>query len=213
MEMVVDKKVQSSLERYATAEIPTQGGSLRVVVFRDHRKESTHTSSEHVALIVGDISEELNNVMVRVHSECITSEVFGSMKCDCRDQFDAALQKMRDHGCGVLVYLRQEGRGIGLGNKIRAYELQAKGFDTVDANHQLGFATDLRNYNIAGEILNDLGVTGVSILTNNPDKVEGLASAGIDINDRLACEVPSNDHSEQYLATKRNRCGHILELI
>jgi GTP cyclohydrolase II len=213
VEIVAEKTVRIHLERYASAEIPTTAGSVRVVVYRDHRKETTHTSSEHVALIVGDISQDLDDVMVRVHSECITSEVFGSIKCDCRDQFDSALAKLRKHGCGILVYLRQEGRGIGLGNKIRAYELQAKGFDTVDANHQLGFETDLRTYDIAGEILRDLGVTGVTILTNNPDKVEGLASTGIAINNRLPCEVPSNHHSEQYLATKRERCGHLLELL
>ncbi|MEE2902888.1 MAG: GTP cyclohydrolase II [Myxococcota bacterium] len=213
MRMAVDNNVESSLERYSSAEIPTAEGKLRVVVFRDHRHNATHTSSEHVALIVGDISQNLNDVMVRIHSECLTSEVFGSLKCDCREQFDAALAMMRKNESGVLVYLRQEGRGIGLGNKMRAYALQSQGLDTVDANHELGFATDLRNYDIAGEILENLGVTGVTLLTNNPDNVKGLSNSGIKIHERLACEVPSNDHSEGYLKTKRNRCGHMLELL
>lgn len=213
VDVAADKNLDVSLERYASAEIPTCHGPVQVVVYRDHENESVYTSPEHVALIVGDISKDLADVMIRVHSECITSEVFGSLKCDCRDQFDAALQKIRIHGAGILIYLRQEGRGIGLGNKIRAYELQARGFDTVDANHQLGFESDLRTYDIAGNILRDLGVSGVSILTNNPAKVAGLSAAGIAVHRRLACGVPANDHSEQYLETKRARCGHLLELI
>ena len=213
MEIAYQKPPQNRIERYASAEIPTSSGPIRVVVYRDHAHDESHLSCEHVALVIGDISEKPEDVLVRVHSECITSEVFGSLKCDCRDQFDAAVDRLRQHGSGVVIYLRQEGRGIGLGNKIRAYELQTEGFDTVDANHQLGFETDLRTYDIAGAMLADLGVLGISILTNNPAKVEGLASAGIEINRRISCEVAANLHSARYLATKRERCGHLLDLI
>ena len=199
--------------RYAEAEIPTADGPLRVVVFREVRDGVPDEDSEHIALVVGDPLQEPDDVLVRVHSECITSEVFGSLKCDCREQLHGALAKLRDKGAGIIVYLRQEGRGIGLGNKIRAYALQARGYDTVEANHQLGFDADLRTYDIAGGMLADLGVSGVSLMTNNPDKLSGLNDSGVRVVRRVPLEFEPHLHNAGYLATKRARCGHLLEMI
>lgn len=202
--------------RYAEADIPTVHGSLRVVVYRTPTRAAENTIEgyeEHVAIVVGNIDENLDDVLVRVHSECLTSEVFGSLKCDCREQLDAALMKMREKGAGILVYLRQEGRGIGLGNKIRAYAQQARGADTVEANHRVGFETDLRTYGVAASMLADLGVRGVSLMTNNPRKVDGLLEHGTNVVRRVPHQVAASAHSARYLATKRDRLGHLLDLI
>jgi GTP cyclohydrolase II/3,4-dihydroxy 2-butanone 4-phosphate synthase/GTP cyclohydrolase II len=185
---------------------------MRIVVYRAFDEDAGELD-EHVALVIGDAFQNRNNVLVRVHSECLTSEVFGSLKCDCREQLDAAFEKIRAAGGGIVIYLRQEGRGIGLGNKIRAYALQARGADTVDANHQVGFESDLRTYDVAGAMLHDLGVRGVSLMTNNPRKVEGLEKAGIHVVARLPHQVAPSPHSARYLATKRDRLGHLLDLI
>ncbi|MCB9652945.1 MAG: GTP cyclohydrolase II [Deltaproteobacteria bacterium] len=166
---------------------------------------------EHVAIVVGDPDASPDDVLTRIHSECLTSEVFGSLKCDCKEQLDAALDQMAAEGRGVLIYLRQEGRGIGLGNKIRAYALQERGADTVDANHQLGFGSDDRSYEVAAAMLCDLGVRGVRLLTNNPDKVQGLATSGIRVVERLPVQIRANLHSAGYLRVKRDRMGHLLE--
>ena len=149
---------------------------------------------------------------MRVHSECLTSEVFGSTKCDCREQLERAIERASEgpEG-GVILYLRQEGRGIGLGNKIRAYALQAEGLDTVDANHQLGFEADLRSYDIAADMLKCLGVQGVSLMTNNPKKVAGLEAHGVKVLRREAIEIRPSIHNARYLATKRARLGHMLD--
>ncbi|MBI4817768.1 MAG: GTP cyclohydrolase II [Deltaproteobacteria bacterium] len=197
-----------SVIRYAEAEIPTSHGPLRVVVYREARSPEVR---EHAVLVCG--RPDPDDVLARIHSECLTSEVFGSLKCDCREQFDAGLSRIVENGSGMMLYLRQEGRGIGLGNKIRAYALQEQGLDTVDANHQLGFATDLRTYDIAADMLHDLGVRGVSLMTNNPDKIEGLEQSGIIVNQRLSIEVEANPHSASYLGAKRVRLGHMLELV
>ncbi|MBI2377955.1 MAG: GTP cyclohydrolase II [Deltaproteobacteria bacterium] len=204
----MSKLGESTVTRYAEAEIPTSHGLLRCVVYREARGDDVR---EHAVLVCGQPNPE--DTLARIHSECLTSEVFGSLKCDCREQFDAGLERIVENGSGMMLYLRQEGRGIGLGNKIRAYALQAQGLDTVDANHQLGFATDLRTYDIAADMLHDLGVRGVSLMTNNPDKIEGLEQSGIRVNQRVAIEVEANPHSEGYLGAKRVRLGHWLELI
>jgi GTP cyclohydrolase II len=162
---------------------------------------------EHIAIVRGDVAGR-SNVMTRVHSECWTSEVLGSLKCDCREQLNAALEKIAAEGTGVIVYLRQEGRGIGLGNKIRAYALQNHGADTVEANLQLGFEPDSRSYDMAGAMLADLGVKSVRLLTNNPLKVNGIRAAGVAVAERVSHWVGENQHNAEYLAVKRRKMGH-----
>lgn len=201
------RKLPQSLERYSEALIPTERGELRTLVFRDRRN-----GQEHVALVVGHVAGK-EGVPVRVHSECLTSEVFGSLKCDCRKQLDQALDFITQTGCGVVLYLRQEGRGIGLGNKIKAYALQAKGYDTYDANRKLGFADDLRSYDIAAEMLRSLGVQSVDLMTNNPLKLAGLEEEGIPVRRRIASHTGFTSHNIGYLRTKRERTGHLLEFL
>jgi GTP cyclohydrolase II len=162
---------------------------------------------EHVALIVGAFGGK--PPLVRLHSECLTGDVFGSLKCDCGPQLQAALRLIATAGGGVLLYLRQEGRGIGIGNKVRAYALQDRGFDTVDANLRLGFADDERDYEEAAAILRELGISEVRLLTNNPSKVEGLEKAGIRVGERVGHHMPANPHNADYLAAKREKSGHL----
>lgn len=194
------------LESYAEAELPTQRGPFRVLVFRERR-----TGLEHVAMVRGEVDGK-EGVLVRLHSECLTSEVLGSLKCDCRAQLDRALDLIAQNDCGVVLYLRQEGRGIGLGNKIRAYALQAKGADTYEANRLLGFADDLRSYDVAGEMLRSLGVQSVDLITNNPLKIAGLVDEGIPVRRRIPSRTEHNPHNVGYLRTKRERSGHLIEL-
>lgn len=216
------------LLRYAEADLPTAYGPFRLYVYRtaanNTRSPAARGSArklsgsgapatavdapaaEHMAIVRGDIGRA--SVLCRVHSECWTSEVLGSLKCDCRDQLDTALAKIAAEGTGVVVYLRQEGRGIGLGNKIRAYDLQNKGADTVEANLQLGFQADARSYDLAAAILADLGVRSIRLLTNNPLKVAGLEAAGVKVVDRLSHWVGENQHNAGYLAVKRRKMGH-----
>jgi GTP cyclohydrolase II len=205
-------RIVRPVSRYAEAEIPTVHGPINFVVYRVTTGPDG-SFEEHVALVFGDPLVDPDDVLVRVHSECLTAEVFGSMKCDCREQLLAAIDKIREKGSGVITYLRQEGRGIGLGNKIKAYALQARGVDTVDANHQVGFESDLRTYDVAAAMLGDLGVRGVSLMTNNPRKVHGLAEHGITVIRRVSIQVAASQHSARYLATKRDRLGHLLDLI
>jgi len=195
------------LTRYAEAELPTSHGPFRVFVFRDADAPPGAPAEEHMAIVRGDLTGA-SSVLCRVHSECWTSEVLGSLKCDCRDQLDAALERIASEGAGVIVYLRQEGRGIGLGNKIRAYALQNDGADTVEANLALGFAADGRTYDLAAAILADLGVRSVRLLTNNPLKVAGLKAAGVVVADRIAHWVGENQYNAGYLAVKRRKMGH-----
>jgi GTP cyclohydrolase II len=197
--------------RYAAAPIPTVHGPVELVVFREVVNGQPDPHREHVAVVIGQPGAA--RVLARVHSECITSEVFGSLKCDCRDQLDAAVEAMHQHGAGVLLYLRQEGRGIGLGNKIRAYALQAEGADTIEANHQLGFETDLRTYDVAAGMLHDLGIHSVRLMTNNPEKVQGLEDFGVEVVERVPIQLDANPHSASYLETKRAALGHFLEPI
>ncbi len=177
--------------------------TAEIVAFR-----SPETISEHVALILG--IPDASPPLVRLHSECLTGDVLGSLKCDCGPQLQAALTEIVESGWGILLYLRQEGRGIGLINKLRAYELQDQGFDTVDANLRLGFAVDSRDFGVAARMLSLLGQNRVRLLTNNPAKVAGLESSGISVVERVAHRVPANPHNERYLATKRDRTGHQL---
>jgi GTP cyclohydrolase II len=205
-QVLPSRKPTQHLERFSEAEVPTHRGVLRTVVFRDRRN-----GREHVALVVGAVAGQ-EGVPVRVHSECLTSEVFGSLKCDCRQQLERALDFITQSGCGVVLYLRQEGRGIGLGNKIKAYALQAKGYDTYEANRQLGFADDLRSYDIAAEMLRSLDVRSVDLITNNPLKIAGLVEEGIPVRRRIPSRTEHNPHNVGYLKTKRERTGHLIEL-
>jgi GTP cyclohydrolase II/3,4-dihydroxy 2-butanone 4-phosphate synthase/GTP cyclohydrolase II len=200
------RKPTHLLERYSEAELPTQRGTFRVVVFREKR-----TGREHVVMVRGDVHDK-EGVPVRLHSECLTSEVLGSLKCDCRAQLERALDLIAQGNCGVVVYLRQEGRGIGLGNKIKAYALQAKGADTYEANRMLGFADDLRTYDVAAEMLRSLGVRSVDLITNNPLKIAGLVEEGIPVLRRIPSRTEHNPHNVDYLRTKRERSGHLIEL-
>jgi GTP cyclohydrolase II len=174
----------------------------QMVAFRDPA-----SGEEHVALVVGAFGGE--PPLVRLHSECLTGDVFGSLKCDCGPQLKEALRILGSAGGGVLLYLRQEGRGIGLANKLRAYALQDRGLDTVDANRRLGFADDERNYGMAAAMLRALGIDRVRLLTNNPNKVSGLEGEGIEVVERVAHHMPTNPHNADYLATKKRRSGHL----
>jgi GTP cyclohydrolase II len=174
-----------------------------VVVFRE-----VDGPKEHLAVIAGDV-QGAEDLLVRVHSECLTGEVLHSLRCDCRDQLDLALERIQDAGRGVVLYLRQEGRGIGLGNKIRAYAKQDEGLDTVDANLALGFEDDLRGYQVAADMLRDLGVRSVALMTNNPRKVQGLENDAIKVTRREPHEVEAHEHNRDYLKTKQSRLGHL----
>jgi GTP cyclohydrolase II len=197
----------SEVVRYAEAEVPTEYGPVRTNVYR---VGTSIPAEEHVALVVGDVAAEDAPVLTRVHSECWTGEVLRSHKCDCRAQLDSALQAIAKAGRGVVVYLRQEGRGIGLGNKVRAYALQNEGADTVEANRLLGFEDDPREYDVAIAILRDLGVARVALMTNNPRKVSGLEAGGIEIAERIALKAEPNPHNADYLAIKAKKLGHAL---
>lgn len=206
--------------RYSEASLPTEFGEFRIAVYRpvDASAADPLRMEEHVALYMGDgigtPAEDgggVEEVFCRVHSECFTSEVLGSLRCDCREQLDRALARIAAEGCGALIYLRQEGRGIGLGNKIRAYELQQeKGHDTVDANEALGFEADLRSFALAASMLRDLGVATVRLNTNNVRKIRGLEKAGIPVTERIPAGATVNMHNRSYLRTKRDRLGHLL---
>ena len=188
------------------AQLPSRFGDFRVVTFT-----GDPDGKEHIALIRGQVQGQ-RNVPVRLHSECLTGDVLGSLRCDCRDQLTASLEAVGKLPRGVVLYLRQEGRGIGLTNKIRAYALQDKGYDTVEANRMLGFRDDERDYEAAAEMLRALGVTSVELMTNNPAKVRGLTEHGIAIERRIPVVTPPNRHNRDYLATKQRRAGHLLGL-
>ncbi|MCS6936686.1 MAG: bifunctional 3,4-dihydroxy-2-butanone-4-phosphate synthase/GTP cyclohydrolase II [Candidatus Bipolaricaulota bacterium] len=192
------------IEKIASAQLPTLYGTFTIHAYR-----SLTDGKEHVALVMGEVAGK-ENVLVRVHSECLTGDVFGSLKCDCGEQLEKALQRIAQEGCGVLVYLRQEGRGIGLGNKIKAYHLQERGLDTVEANRRLGFKEDLREYGIGVQILKDLGLSTIRILTNNPKKLVGIESYGITIVEQIPLLVRPNPYNYQYLKAKHEKLGHYL---
>lgn len=192
------------LERYSQAGLPTRHGEFQLVVYR----VDDDPNDEHLAMVFGDVTGR-SDVLCRVHSECLTGEVMGSLRCDCRQQLDHALERIASEGCGVLVYLRQEGRGIGLGNKIRAYALQDEGVDTVDANLALGFDADLRSYDLAAAMLRDLEVASVRLMTNNPAKLDGLERAGIAVASHESHWVEASAESADYLRVKRSKLGHM----
>ena len=192
------------IRRVAEAELPTKFGEFHVIAY-----ESMLDGREHLAIIKGDPSGK-PGVLVRMHSECMTGDVFGSMRCDCGEQLVAAMRQLDAEGQGAIVYLRQEGRGIGLGNKVKAYQLQDEGLDTVEANEKLGFKPDLRDYGIGAQILLDLKLHSVRLLTNNPRKIVGLDGYDIEITGTQALQVEPNQHNERYLETKRSKLGHTL---
>jgi len=192
------------VERIARARMPTEHGDFTIIGYR-----SVLDGREHLALVKGEV-EGKPNVLVRMHSECLTGDVFASMRCDCGEQLAAAMRQVEREGLGAIVYLRQEGRGIGLGNKLKAYHLQDEGLDTVEANEQLGFQPDLRDYGIGAQILLDLGLHSIRLLTNNPKKVVGLDGYDLEITGREALMVQPGKHNERYLETKRSKLGHIL---
>ena len=196
-------RTEGLVTKVAEAELPTEHGAFRI-----HGYESMIDKETHLALVCGDIGDG-DDVLVRVHSKCLTGDVFHSARCDCGAQLDAALQQIARAGRGVLLYLNQEGRGIGLANKLRAYALQDQGFDTVEANERLGFESDLRSYELPGAILRHFGLSKVRLLSNNPEKVNALESAGVKVVERVPCEVTPSPHAEEYLKTKKEKMGHL----
>lgn len=192
------------ITREVAIELPTAFGHFQAIGYADHL-----TGQEHVALVKGDVSTG-EPVLVRVHSECLTGDVFGSHRCDCGPQLEAALLQIEQEGRGVLLYMRQEGRGIGLLNKLKAYQLQEQGFDTVEANEKLGFAADLRDYGMSAQMLTDLGIAKLRLLTNNPKKMAGLTGYGLEIVERVPIQIPSHSENERYLQTKAQKLGHLL---
>ncbi len=208
-EIIINKPEYKRIERKLEVTIPTEWGVFNVFAYRgiDH-DDDAHT---HLALTMGDITTD-TPVLTRVHSECFTGDVLGSLRCDCGPQLHTALKMIADEGRGVLLYMRQEGRGIGLLNKLRAYKLQDAGLDTVDANVALGFPPDMREYGTGAEILKDLGLKKIRLMTNNPGKISGLEEYGVEIVERVPILIKPNEFNEKYLNTKEFRMGHILNI-
>jgi 3,4-dihydroxy 2-butanone 4-phosphate synthase/GTP cyclohydrolase II len=200
-------RTEALVQRVASASLPTDHGDFRVLAY-----ESTIDRETHVALVKGEIGDG-EHVLVRVHSRCLTGDVFHSARCDCGPQLDAALERIAQEGRGVLLYLNQEGRGIGLANKIRAYELQDQGLDTVEANERLGFQPDQRDYGIGVQILRDLGVHSMRLLSNNPRKLVGLEGYNLSVSEWLPLEIPASEHTRRYLRTKKEKLGHKLSSV
>jgi 3,4-dihydroxy 2-butanone 4-phosphate synthase / GTP cyclohydrolase II len=198
------RRHEQLVERMTTVQMPTAYGDFVAVAFRE-----TLTGKHHVALVKGDV-DGAENVLVRVHSECLTGDVFHSLRCDCGEQLEQALTQIAAEEEGVLLYMAQEGRGIGLLNKLRAYELQENGFDTVEANLELGFQPDMRDYGIGNQILADLGLSTIRILTNNPKKITGIEGFGLEVVEQVPIETPPRPQNQRYLATKRDKLGHKL---
>ena len=207
--------MSASIRKLAEADFPTRWGAFRIFGFEGNFPDPQNNGGERrketaVALVMGDIHAQ--PPLVRIHSQCLTGDVFGSLRCDCRQQLEMALAMIAARGAGVLVYEQQEGRGIGLMAKLQAYELQDQGLDTVEANERLGFKSDCREYALPAEMLKLLGLKAVRLLSNNPDKVAALEKAGIKVVERVPCEVePASAHSENYLRTKKEKMGHLFK--
>ena len=195
-----------TIQPVASADFPTRWGTFRIYGFRGE-SNGGGPAEEAVALVMGDVHSA--PPLVRVHSQCLTGDVFHSLRCDCRQQLEMALAMIRDEGAGILIYEQQEGRGIGLMAKLQAYELQDSGLDTVEANERLGFKADQRDFALPGQILKALGVKKVRLLSNNPEKVEALERAGVEVVERVPCEVEPSTHAEEYLKTKKEKLGHL----
>ncbi len=198
-------KTESLIDRIVDVKMPTKWGDFQL-----HAYKETTSGKEHLALVKGEWKKD-ENILVRVHSSCITGDIFGSCRCDCGPQLHAAMQVIEKEGKGVIVYMNQEGRGIGLVNKLKAYKLQEEGFDTVEANLMLGFNADERDYGIGAQIIRDLGITKMKLMTNNPTKRTGLVGYGLEIVENISLEIESNEHNENYLITKRDKMGHSIK--
>jgi GTP cyclohydrolase II len=198
----------NAIKPVAAADFPTRWGNFRIYGFSaESGLDGNRRVEEAVALVMGDV--HCAPPLVRVHSQCLTGDVFHSLRCDCRQQLEMALSMIRDLGAGIIIYEQQEGRGIGLMAKLQAYELQDSGLDTVEANERLGFKADQRDFALPGEILKALGVTRVRLLSNNPEKVDALQRAGVEVVERVPCEVSASPHAEEYLKTKKEKLGHL----
>lgn len=203
-----DGVTENAVKQVASADFPTRWGNFRIYGFRgESGSDGARRIEEAVALVMGDVKSR--PPLVRVHSQCLTGDVFHSLRCDCRQQLELSLSMISKEGTGILIYEQQEGRGIGLMAKLQAYELQDAGLDTVEANEKLGFKADHREFVLPGEILKALGVTRVRLLSNNPDKVEALERAGVRVVERVPCEVTPSPHAEEYLKTKKEKLGHL----
>lgn len=197
-----------AVQQVASADFPTRWGKFRIYGFRgSFGSDGDSRVEEAVALVMGDVKSA--PALVRIHSQCLTGDVFASLRCDCRQQLELSLTMIGEEGAGILIYEQQEGRGIGLMAKLQAYELQDQGLDTVEANERLGFKADHRDFTLPGEILKALGVTRVRLLSNNPDKVEALERSGVRVVKRVPCEVTPSPHAEEYLKTKKEKLGHL----
>ena len=198
----------NAIEQVASADFPTRWGQFRIYGFRGYSgSDGDRRVEEAVALVMGDVN--FSPPLVRVHSQCLTGDVFHSLRCDCRQQLELSFSMIAEAGSGILIYEQQEGRGIGLMAKLQAYELQDAGLDTVEANVRLGFKADHRDFTLPAEILKALGVTRVRLLSNNPDKVEALERSGVKVVERVPCEVTPSPHAEEYLKTKKEKLGHL----
>lgn len=199
------KRKEKLIEKVAEVNLPTRWGNFKAITYR-----SLIESGSHIAFVKGEVRGK-KNVLIRVHSQCLTGDTFGSMRCDCGEQLDSAFKKINEEGSGVLLYMAQEGRGIGLCNKMKAYELQEKGLDTVEANLRLGFDADLRDYGIGAQILSDLGLSTIHLMTNNPKKIVGLEGYGLKVTKRIPITIPPNKNNKKYLSTKKNKLNHMLD--